>query len=169
MAYRLPEVELIDPEEGHGVYQTLSWLLGWPEGYRGGLVPPLPLHATIKRGNTMTADHLDDDQASLIPSSALHCHSSDPPFTSRPHQGPSAPQTGERVKETTAIRERAAGAAQRLFDIVPGLLRHRGTGPSRAAARIRRIVLALTRFPSPAGSPWRRIGAHRCPAQRVRW
>jgi hypothetical protein len=42
VAYWPPDVELIDPEEGFGAYQTLSWLLGWKHGYRGGHVPPLP-------------------------------------------------------------------------------------------------------------------------------
>jgi hypothetical protein len=40
--YWPPDMELIDPEEGHGVYQTLSWLLAWSDGYRGGCAPPLP-------------------------------------------------------------------------------------------------------------------------------
>lgn len=77
VAYWPPDIELIDPEEGHGVYQTLSWLLGWSEGYHGGCVPPLPTPRHSKADNTVTDDQLDE-QARVIPSSAPHCHSSDP-------------------------------------------------------------------------------------------
>ena len=39
VAYWPPDIEPIDPEEAHGVYQTLSWLLGWSQGYRGAGFP----------------------------------------------------------------------------------------------------------------------------------
>ncbi len=60
VAYWPPELELIDPEEGYGVYQTLSWLLRWLDGYRGGSVPPLPLQQRKLNASTTTADELDE-------------------------------------------------------------------------------------------------------------
>jgi hypothetical protein len=87
VAYWPPDIELIDPEEGHGVYQTLSWLLGWSEGYRGGLVPPLP-PPHHHQGNTVTADHLDE-QARVIPASAPHL----PQQRSTVHQWPTPSPT----------------------------------------------------------------------------
>lgn len=56
VAYWPPNLELIDPEEGYGVYQTLSWLLHWLDGYRGGCVPPLPLPRRNLTGSVVTAD-----------------------------------------------------------------------------------------------------------------
>lgn len=53
VAYWPPNPELVDPEEGHGVYQTLSWLLGWSDGYRGGRVPPLPVSRRNFDGSTV--------------------------------------------------------------------------------------------------------------------
>jgi hypothetical protein len=55
VAYWPPNVELIDPEEGYGVYQTLSWLLHWLDGYRGGRVPPLPLPRRGLAGSMTTS------------------------------------------------------------------------------------------------------------------
>ena len=59
--YWPPNVELIDPEESHGVYQTLSWLLHWLDGYRGGGVPPLPLPQRYLDASTATADELAEE------------------------------------------------------------------------------------------------------------
>jgi hypothetical protein len=73
VAYWPPNVELIDPEEGYGVYQTLSWLLRWLDGYRGGSVPPLPLPQRHLDGCPVTADQLGvvaDQPASSAPSRA---------------------------------------------------------------------------------------------------
>jgi hypothetical protein len=69
--YWPPDVELVDPEEGYGVYQTLSWLLGWSEGYRGGCVPPLPPVRHHQKGDTVTVKQLDE-QAMVIPSPSPH-------------------------------------------------------------------------------------------------
>jgi hypothetical protein len=88
VAYWPPDIELIDPEEGHGVYQTLSWLLGWSAGYRGGLVPPLPPPGHHQQGNTVTTDHLDE-QARGIPLSAPHL----PQQRSTVHQRPTPSPT----------------------------------------------------------------------------
>lgn len=47
-------------EEGYGVYQALSWLLRWLDGYRGGSVPPLPLPQRKLNASPTTADELDE-------------------------------------------------------------------------------------------------------------
>ncbi|MBV9652201.1 MAG: hypothetical protein JO296_18965 [Pseudonocardiales bacterium] len=59
VAYWPPDVELIDPEEGCGAYQTLSWLLQWHDGYRGGRVPPLPSPRHSRTGSTITPPCLE--------------------------------------------------------------------------------------------------------------
>ena len=64
-------LELIDAEEGYGVYQTLSWLLRWLDGYRDGCVPPLPLPQRNLDGNTVTADE-HDEEATVTLSSLRH-------------------------------------------------------------------------------------------------
>jgi hypothetical protein len=61
VAYWPPNLELIDPEESYGVYQTLSWLLRWLDGYRGGCVSPLPLPQRNLDASTTTADELDEE------------------------------------------------------------------------------------------------------------
>jgi hypothetical protein len=61
VAYWPPNVELIDPEESYGVYQTLSWLLHWLDGYRGGCVPPLALPGGNLDASTASADELAEE------------------------------------------------------------------------------------------------------------
>jgi hypothetical protein len=61
VVYWPPNLELVDPEEGYGVYQTLSWLLRWVDGYRGGCVPPLPLPQRNLDASTTTADELEEE------------------------------------------------------------------------------------------------------------
>jgi hypothetical protein len=68
VAYWPPNLELIDPEESYGVYQTLSWLLRWLDGYRGGCVPPLPLPQRNHDASTTTADELDEEVMATQPS-----------------------------------------------------------------------------------------------------
>jgi hypothetical protein len=72
-----PNGELIAPEEGSRVYQTLSWLLRCIDGYRGGCVPPLPLPQRNLDGSTVTADELAEKQwrPSRLPST---CQKSGP-------------------------------------------------------------------------------------------
>lgn len=67
VAYWPPKVELIYPEESYGVYQTLSWLLRWLDGYRGGCVPPLPLPRSNFEKTTVTADELEKPMATQSP------------------------------------------------------------------------------------------------------
>jgi hypothetical protein len=71
VAYWPPNIELIDPEEAHGVYQTLSWLLGWAQGYRGGCVSPLPPPRHPQQDSTVTTDQ-PDAQAISNPGSVPH-------------------------------------------------------------------------------------------------
>lgn len=71
VAHWPPNVELIDPEEGYGVYQTLSWLLRWIDEYRGGRVPPLPLPGRNLDASTATADELTEE-AMVTQSSLWH-------------------------------------------------------------------------------------------------
>jgi hypothetical protein len=59
VAYWPPNVEIIDPEEACGAYQTLSWLLRWNHGYRGGRVPPLPSPRHNRTESTVTAPSLE--------------------------------------------------------------------------------------------------------------
>lgn len=93
VAYWPPDVELIDPEEGYGAYQTLSWLLGWRDGYRGGRVPPLPCPRHNCSGSTVTAEVLAEQEI-VTPPSPRDLPQQRPPVREQPGT-PSPTRTGD--------------------------------------------------------------------------
>jgi hypothetical protein len=64
--YYRPNFDLIDLEEGFAIYQTLSWLLGSPDGWERGRETPLEIPVRDTAGNIAADDARSLELVALV-------------------------------------------------------------------------------------------------------